>query len=56
MSRGLVGVIGGSMPIGGLSSSAAVTIAYLLALETINQIAADAYKKCGTLPLYREQV
>ncbi len=33
---GLVGVVDGNMPIGGLSSSAAVTIAYLLALETMN--------------------
>ena len=38
LTRGLVGVIGGEMPIGGLSSSAAVTIAYLLALETINEL------------------
>jgi galactokinase len=32
------------MPIGGLSSSAAVTIAYLLALETVNQLPIDAYQ------------
>ena len=38
LKRGLVGVIGGNMPIGGLSSSAAVTIAYLLALEAINEL------------------
>jgi galactokinase len=38
LPRGLVGVIGGEMPIGGLSSSAAVTVAYLLALEALNQI------------------
>lgn len=36
LTRGFTGVIGGDMPIGGLSSSAAVTIAYLLALETVN--------------------
>src|SRR5688572_746226 len=35
---GLVGVVGGDMPIGGLSSSAAVTIAYLLALETLHRL------------------
>jgi galactokinase len=35
---GLVGVVAGEMPIGGLSSSAAVTIAYLLALQAINQL------------------
>lgn len=36
LRHGLIGVLGGDMPIGGLSSSAAVTIAYLLALETVN--------------------
>jgi len=44
LTRGLVGVIGGTMPIGGLSSSAAVTIAYLLALESLNHLSADAYE------------
>jgi galactokinase len=44
LTRGMVGVIGGSMPIGGLSSSAAVTIAYLLALEAINDLTVDAYE------------
>ena len=39
LKRGLIGVVGGTMPIGGLSSSAAVTIAYLLALEAINGLA-----------------
>ena len=38
--RGMVAVVGGDMPVGGLSSSAAVTIAYLLALEAINNIRA----------------
>lgn len=36
--RGFTGVIGGDMPIGGLSSSAAVTIAYLLAFEAVNDL------------------
>ncbi len=36
LRHGLIGVLGGDMPIGGLSSSAAVTIAYLLGLETVN--------------------
>jgi galactokinase len=36
LTHGLVGVVGSDMPIGGLSSSAAVTIAYLLALEAAN--------------------
>ncbi|MFQ5577714.1 MAG: galactokinase family protein, partial [Anaerolineae bacterium] len=36
LERGLTGVVGGDMPVGGLSSSAAVTIAYLLALEAAN--------------------
>jgi galactokinase len=40
LARGMVAVVGGAMPIGGLSSSAAVTIAYLLALEAINEIEA----------------
>lgn len=35
---GIVGVMAGDMPIGGLSSSAAVTIAYLLALESANSL------------------
>ncbi len=35
---GLTGVVSGDLPIGGLSSSAAVTIAYLLALESLNQL------------------
>jgi galactokinase len=38
LHHGLIGVLGGDMPIGGLSSSAAVTIAYLLALETANDL------------------
>ncbi len=36
IEQGIIGVIGGDMPVGGLSSSAAVTIAYLLALEAVN--------------------
>jgi len=39
LRKGIVGVIGGAMPIGGLSSSAAVTTAYLLAIETVNELA-----------------
>ena len=42
LKQGLVGMIEGNMPIGGLSSSAAVTIAYLLALETINELDVSA--------------
>lgn len=38
LSRGLVGVIEGSLPIGGLSSSAAVCIAMLKALAKVNGI------------------
>lgn len=44
LTTGLIGVVGGSMPIGGLSSSAAVTIAYLLALEAINRLDVDAHE------------
>lgn len=36
INRGMVGLIESDMPIGGLSSSAAVTIAYLLSLEAVN--------------------
>ncbi len=38
LEQGLVGIVGGEMPIGGLSSSAAVTVAYLLALEAVNRL------------------
>jgi galactokinase len=38
LPHGLVGVVGGEMPIGGLSSSAAVTVAYLLALAALNSL------------------
>ncbi|MDF1514677.1 MAG: galactokinase family protein, partial [Anaerolineae bacterium] len=36
LDRGMNAVVGGVMPIGGLSSSAAVGVAYLLALEYVN--------------------
>jgi galactokinase len=39
LQRGIIGVMDSDMPIGGLSSSAAVTIAYLLALESANDLA-----------------
>lgn len=39
LTQGIVGVLDSDMPIGGLSSSAAVTIAYLLALESANGLA-----------------
>ena len=38
LSVGLCGVIEGSLPIGGLSSSAAVTISFLMALCKVNEI------------------
>lgn len=41
LSRGFDGVIAGSLPIGGLSSSAAVGVAYLLALEEVNELPVD---------------
>jgi len=41
LSHGIVGVIEGNLPVGGLSSSAAVGIAYLLALEQANHIEED---------------
>ncbi len=43
VARGMVGVVGGVMPIGGLSSSAAVTTAYLLAMEVINGLVLSLY-------------
>ena len=41
LSTGICGVIEGSLPIGGLSSSAAVTIAFLSALCRVNGISPD---------------
>ncbi|MBV7327047.1 GHMP kinase [Chloroflexi bacterium TSY] len=38
LNHGMVAVVESEMPVGGLSSSAAVTISYLLALEAVNQI------------------
>lgn len=38
LKRGIDAVISGNMPIGGLSSSAAVGVAYLLALEHVNEL------------------
>lgn len=38
LQRGFDGMVAGSLPIGGLSSSAAVGIAYLLALEDVNDL------------------
>lgn len=43
LTRGLEGVIGGTLPLGGLSSSAAVGVAYLLALEAVNGWEASAH-------------
>lgn len=43
IEQGMVGVVGGVMPIGGLSSSAAVTTAYLIALESLNSLTLTAY-------------
>jgi len=42
LQHGLVGVISGEMPIGGLSSSAAVTLTYLLALQTDNSLSVSS--------------
>jgi galactokinase/galacturonokinase len=38
LERGVVGVVAGEMPVGGLSSSAAVTLAYLVALGRANDL------------------
>lgn len=42
LHTGIDAVVEGKMPIGGLSSSAAVGIAYLLALETANELTVSA--------------
>jgi galactokinase len=42
LHTGIDAVVGGDMPIGGLSSSAAVGVAYLLALETANGLVVSA--------------
>lgn len=44
LSVGLCGVIEGTLPIGGLSSSAAVCIAFLKALCTVNKITLDEHE------------
>lgn len=44
IKTGLTGVIEGSTPIGGLSSSAAVGVAYLLALEAVNNLNIDVFE------------
>lgn len=41
LSVGLTGLVAGSLPIGGLSSSAAVDVAYLLALQRVNGLDLD---------------
>ena len=38
LTNGIVGAVDSGMPVGGLSSSAAVTVAYLLALQNVNNI------------------
>lgn len=44
LRHGFVGWVDGEMPIGGLSSSAAVTVAYLLALETVNGLSVTPHQ------------
>ena len=43
LPTGMDAVVGGSLPVGGLSSSAAVGCAYLLALEKVNGLEVDAF-------------
>jgi galacturonokinase len=47
LQRGLTGVIQGRLPIGGLSSSAAVTTAYLMALCDVNDLEAAPKELIG---------
>ncbi len=44
LHHGLMGYVDGEMPVGGLSSSAAVTVAYLLALQSVNELAVSTYQ------------
>ena len=44
LSRGIDGVIQGSLPVGGLSSSAAVLIAYVMALAKANDISLQPFE------------
>ena len=44
LSTGICGVIEGSLPIGGLSSSAAVILAFLKALCEVNQISLEPHE------------
>ena len=43
LRRGFTGIVSGKLPIGGLSSSAAVTTAYLMALCDVNEIEASKF-------------
>ncbi len=52
---GIDAVVAGTMPIGGLSSSAAVGVAYLLALEAVNDLALSAQENID-LDRYIENV
>ncbi len=47
LSKGITGVIQGNLPIGGLSSSAAVTTAYLMALCRVNELEVSAEELIG---------
>ena len=44
LSHGIEGVIQGSLPVGGLSSSAAVLIAYVMAFAKANEITLEAFE------------
>lgn len=44
LSRGITGVIQGSLPVGGLSSSAAVLIAYVMAFAHANDISLQPFE------------
>jgi galactokinase/galacturonokinase len=45
LTRGIEGVIQGSLPVGGLSSSAAVLVAYVMAFAKANHIALKPFPK-----------
>lgn len=46
LSKGIKGVLQGSLPVGGLSSSAAVLIAYVMAFAKANHIELTPFKVC----------
>jgi len=55
INTGIIGVIDSSMPVGGLSSSAAVTVAYLLALQTVNNLTISPHENIALVSHAEQQ-